>query len=514
MGKTLIADFAPQGLNLDIAPFALAPDSYTGMRNMRVSGQGVNRAEGVAQLAGTLLFVPKFAMTAIFNNEVWLVYMGAGGVGVTNGTSHYNVTPSTGWADFQSGTMTGGLMNGYPIFNAQNRAPWYWNGTLAVGGVKPLPGFLTNTLARCVAPFGSHIFAGSLSDASIRLERLAWSDLAGPGTVPATWTPTATNQAGEIDLSTGGGQINNMRGLGAQLMVYRVTGAYAVQYVGRPYIYTARKLSADVGAASSNSVAEVRGAHCILSPGDLVMGDGTTLRSIGEARVKASLFSQISEAGLRLSHVYSTPGRGEVVFCLALGQDVACNVAYVWNYEADKWSIRDLPDCTHSFSTYVPTLVTPSTWDSDAGIWETDYKAWDAGPQGGFKPRACGVSEVNGKAWLLDEGDLLYDGSNIPGEVERVGLALGNPATVKLISRVYPRINGEAGAVVNVQVGAQVGPGDLVNWGPPVPFTIGTTKHVDCLASGRYAALRVSGAPLSSWGVAGFSMQYQERARS
>lgn len=508
MAKAFTLDFAPQDLALDVAPFNAPADAWTAMQNMRSSGDGIERAQGQIEFAPGYVVAPKFAMAAVLNSEVWLLYAGELGVGVTNGVSHYNVTPTAGWTDFLAGTMTGALMNGVPCFNAPNRPPWYWDGGLAAGAVKPMPGWLAGAPnARTFATFNAHAFAGSISGSTIDYGRLAWSDAAPVGTIPATWVPTATNQAGELQLSTGGGNIQCLRGLGPNLMAYRTTGCWAIQYVGRPYIYIARKLAAEVGAATQNCVAEVRGAHALLAPGDIVLTDGTTLRSIGQSRVKKWIFGQMSEAGLRLAHVYATPGRGEVAFCCALGQDEYCNFAYTWNYELDKWSVRELPKVTHSASTYMPAVIGALTWDTDAGIWETDFKAWDASAQAGFVPRAVGVSPSAGTAYLLEAGDTTPNGQPVAAYAERTGLVLGPSDRVKVVRRVMPRLTATPGTVVMVQIGAQIGPGDPVTWGLAVPFTVGSSRYVDCFAVGRFFAVRFSAAVATPWSIGGFTVE-------
>ena len=509
-----IQDYAPRGLVQDVPPYAVDPSAWTAMQNMRTAGAGAERCAGQVELAGPLSIVPRWAMAALRGGEVWLLYAGAAGVYATNGASHYDVTPTSGWSDFLAGTITSGTLNDVPCFNAPNRAPWYWDLGLVPGSVKPMPGFLAGATARTFGVFGQHAFVGSVTDAATRYARLAWSDVAGPGTVPASWVPTALNQAGDMDLAVGAGQIQMIRGLGQQLMVYRTSGCFAVQYVGRPYIYQARPISAQIGAASQNAVAEVRGTHVLISPGDIVIADGTTVRSIGQERVKRTIFSQLSEEGLRVSHCFAVPGAGEVVFMFALGNDLACNIAYVWSYSRDECTVRDVPDTVHGFATFVPAVVDNLTWDNDAGPWETDFKPWDAGNQSGFSPRSLGVSEANNALVLLDWGDVDLAGNVIKGSVERLSLPLGSPDTVKLATRIYPRINGTPGTRLTVQVGAQIGPADSVLWGQPAPFIVGETIQVDCLAVGRYLSVRVEGESISPWAVSGFAVQYSERSRS
>lgn len=510
-----VMPFAPQGLVQDVAPYAAPLATYTQMRNMRTTGDGVTRARGVQQFAGALLGPPRWGMAAIRQAEVWMVYAGPSGVFVTNGVSHYPITPAAGFTSFALGAGTGGLLNDWACFNFQNSVPWYWDRNIVADSCKPLPGWLgAGVRARVLAAFGSHLFAGSISDTAQRFERLAWSDAAATGLVPASWIPTATNQAGELDLSTGAGPINAMRGLGQQLMVYRLTGCFSVQYVGRPYIYTARPVSASAGAASTNAVAEAKGSHVILSQGDIVLADGTNIRSIGEGRVKSTIFSQLSEAGLRLSHCYATPGQGEVVFCLALGSDTECNTAYVWNYERDVWSLRDLPAVVHSFNTYIPSETSPNTWDTDAGTWDADFRVWDASASGGFVPRPLGLSERRGEAYLLEVGDSDADGVTVRGSVERLGIPIGDGASVKWIDRVYPRISGQPGDVLQITLGGQIGAGDSVLWSPAVAYVIGETDSIAARVVGRFLSIRVEGSNAAPWSVSGFEIEFDVRGRT
>ena len=85
-----------------------------------------------------------------------------------------------------------------------------------------------------------------------------------------------------------------MHPLAQNLLVYRTAGCYAVSYTGRPFIYAARKVSSEIGAASCNAVARVGNSHALMTPGDFIITDGTAVRSIGEGRVKRSIFAQIT----------------------------------------------------------------------------------------------------------------------------------------------------------------------------------------------------------------------------
>jgi hypothetical protein len=506
----------PVGVVQDVPAFAAPVDVYTNLQNMRVNGAGMTRAAGEQELyqdiGSGVLFPPKWVIGVIRQGAVWILYAGDAGVGVTDGTAHYNVTPTTGWQPMQPGEMMGGLFNGIVVFNNPVSAPWYWDGGLVVGSVKPLPGFPTGAVAKALAPFNSHIFAGSISQAGNTNDgRLLWSDVAVPGNVPASWTPTATNQAGELFLSTGSGAIRAMVGLGSQLMVYRATGCWAVSYVGRPYIYTQRKVAAEVGCASTNSVAMVRGSHLVVTPGDIVLTDGTAVRSIGEDRVKRTLFGQVSERALQLIHCYLLPTLGEVAIAIPAGNDDACTLAYVWNYSQDRWSLRELPDVAHTASLYLPTQYAVDTWESDAGTWEEDWNAWDSSPQGGFVIRGLGASAVHNRLFGLDLGDRRYDGSPIVALAERLSVPIAGGKNVAMIARVFPRVTAPQGTKLKVQIGAQLDPSAPVVWEAEQPYTVGSGVGVNSNAIGRFISVRIFADSIEEWSIAGWGVEFRVR---
>jgi hypothetical protein len=302
-----------------------------------------------------------------------------------------------------------------------------------------------------------------------------------------------------------------MQGLGQNLMVYRTSGCWAITYSGRPFIYTARKVSSDVGAASMNAAAQVKGMHAVITPGDFVLTDGTSVRSIGEGRVKRSLFAQISEAGLKVCHAYVLQSRNEVVFCLALGNDTACNFAYVWDTERDKWSVRELPQITHTATGIVPSPFVIETWANDAGTWDTDAKPWDSPPVGGYKPNPLGMSPGAAEVYQLELGETRANGDPVTAAIERTGILLGGEPRVHYIHALHPRVDGNPGSVITCRVGAHMAPVDPVTWGPPQPYTIGQTRRIDCNLQGKYAAVRFEAASLAAWSVSGFGIEFSTR---
>jgi hypothetical protein len=114
----------------------------------------------------------------------------------------------------------------------------------------------------------------------------------------------------------------------------------------------------------------------------------------------------------------------------------------------------------------------------------------------------------------LDAGDSRDGGGRIQASVERTALVLGDEQTVKLVSAIYPRVQGTAGQSIRVQVGAQMAGGDPVAWASPQDWVIGSSKRVDCSVQGRFVSVRFEGDGIAPWSVAGFGVEYQARGFS
>jgi hypothetical protein len=504
-------NFGPSGVVLDEVSAACGPDVYTDCMNFRVAGAGMKLVGGQALLHALAGFTPKFGMLAPVDATMYSLIMGTGGVAVSDGAAIVATLVPVGWADFPAGAMTGAVLGGVAAFNYRGVPPWYWDGTLGAGAVAPLPGWIVGKQARVIGAFGQHLFAGGMYGAAVEDSLLCWSDAAAAGTVPATWIPTVTNQAGSLNLSTGKGPIQALEGLGNSLMCWREEGVFAVEYAGLPYVYVAREISLAGGAASLNCVVQVKGTQVALTPGDIVQTDGTQMRSLGEGRLKDWVFSQMSKAGLALAHAYVDAGASEAVFNVALGRDDRCNYSIVWNFERDKWSVRELPLATGAWLGMLAQGA-KRTWDGDAGTWDTESGFWDEGIPGGYRPKVLAACPDSG-VQILDQGYARWTGENLTGTLERTGLRLGRGDAIAKLQRVIPIIEGPSGAVLQIQVGAQLAANGPVTWGSQRPFTLGQSVKHDCNARGRFVAIRFSCAGPEQPTVTGFAMEFDDGGR-
>ena len=95
--------------------------------------------------------------------------------------------------------------------------------------------------------------------------------------------------------------------------------------------------------------------------------------------------------------------------------------------------------------------------------------------------------------------------------IERTGLDLNNPQSVKFVSAVYPQIDVTGDNTVNVYVGRQMAPEDAVTWEGPILFNPNTQSKVSCRVSGKYFGIKVESTSDIDWKLHGVAFEVQER---
>ena len=141
--------------------------------------------------------------------------------------------------------------------------------------------------------------------------------------------------------------------------------------------------------------------------------------------------------------------------------------------------------------------ILSSRWNSDDSPWDSDLGLWDGGD---FVPPNARVlsGSANSKLYMLDSSSA-FDGVIPSAFLERRGLSFDAPETIKLIKGIRPRIKGNTGMTVQIQVGSQDDPFTEPTWGSVMNHVIGTTVSNDCLISGRYIAIRFSTGTAYQW---------------
>ena len=190
---------SPKGIIYDLTPDRVDPDTLNAGSNVIFRDGIASRIKGHGQVFGTPLFALEdlqyLLNTRTELNNYWL-YPTGDSIGVYNGSNHFDISPVGMSAVSLYNQWTGGNLNGVPILNNKKNNPVYWD--LNTGNAMiDLPGWPAGTKAESVRPFKYHLIAMNITDpGGIFGEALLWSSAAEPGTIPQSWTPLASNEAG------------------------------------------------------------------------------------------------------------------------------------------------------------------------------------------------------------------------------------------------------------------------------------------------------------------------------
>src|SRR5262245_21702971 len=206
------------------------------------------------------------------------------------------------------------ILNGVPIFTNGLDPPHYWDGNTSNDYVE-LPGWPAGSTCKSIATFKYHIFALDIDESAGHFQdKVMWSDAAEPGTVPATWTPGPDNEAGSAELSDTRGPTQCAHALRGSLLIYKRAAMYAADYIeGQTYVF--RTLFTNSGALTRHSVCDVNGQHFVVTDGDIILTDGTNRTSVGQARMREYLFSQLDSTNYENLFVGFHRAKNEAYVC-------------------------------------------------------------------------------------------------------------------------------------------------------------------------------------------------------
>ena len=279
--------------------------------------------------------------------------------------------------------------------------------------------------------------------------KVQWSDREDR----ATWTPAATNEAGDIELQTSGQIMQAVRARGQTLILTDID-AHSMTYIGPPFVYGFERVGNSCGAAS-------RKVGVSVDAGVFWMGRNGFYRYAGGAveQIKSDVadhvFSSLNPAQISKSWGVANSEHGEIWWFYPSGNEVDSYVAY--SYREGHWSIGSLA----------------RTAGVDAGVFKS--------------PIWWGTTGI---AYNHEKG-LNYGGASIYAESGPVQLGAGD----QVLSAIELIPDEKTQGDVTVTFSTQFHPNDTERtYGPysmanptPVRFT------------GRQAAMKVTGAKLADW---------------
>lgn len=508
---------APVGIAPDLTQSAAPLDMLTRARNA-YARDGMERARGVAPIWGDRGVIPRWllATRAIASPYYWL-YGHDTGIGGADSIIVHNQTPAGFVGNPLPNVWTGGNLNDVPVM-CNGTIPWWWNGN-PNNVMTVLPGWPGGWRTRAIRPFKYHLIAMDVDAGSGKFigDLFHWSAAAAPGTIPASWVPSPSNEAGSAQLSATPGNIIDGGPLRGVFVIYKNTSAYIVTYVGGANVMNVSQLFSDVGLISRNCIAELENLHVILTDGDVIAHDGQTAQSIADSTIRRTLLQVIDAEHQAACFCFPWTPPGEVWVCVPEPGASYPTIAAVWDKARNRWGVRDLTQTrpSHIAQGVVPYAATVGTrWiDGGATTWAETTWAWNYSGPTPSKFSLMGASSIGQELLTYDQSNDTLGGIT-RGDIERRLLDFGTPDTVKTVRRVWVKAAGPSGCKLGVQIAGNMNPGESPTYGATAYVQPGARMDAPLYATGRYISVKVSDAcesVLPPWRINELTFEYDER---
>ena len=515
MGQQLVKQIRPRGIVTDLPGEFVAEDKWTFASNVIFRDEITKRSPGFNQVFGTLNDPPEFLVFAPTGETDYWLYAGNTDLNVTDGTNHFDITP-VNWvnpAAFNN-PYTGGTLNTLAFLNDGVNAPVSWDGNTANIATE-LPDWPAGVTAGAMVAYKFHLFALNIKGAGgLDEDLLQWSDAAAPGQVPQSWTPGPGSQAGNNVIGDVTGALVDARVLRDDLIIYKSGSTHLAQFVGGAAVFAFRTLFPTTGLLARNAVVEVKGQHYLLSDGDIVRHDGQTVESIADSAIRKAVFDLLDPVNFDLSFAVYNDVVDEVLFCFPAVGATSCNIAAVYSPKDNQWGLRDIPEVRHAqrgvFA--LPAVGVDETWDADSQVWNLDQTLWNQATLGSALTAVLMASADNDKVYNLD-ADVTADGATISAVVSRDSMDLGDPTTVKLVTRIWPKIKANPGTILNVRVGGQIDLKDAIAFSPSQPFRVDLDISVPVTVTGKFISVEFSSSQDQLWELTGYDLDYTEAGK-
>jgi hypothetical protein len=226
------------------------------------------------------------------------------------------------------------------IFGPRGGGLYYWDATGGVGargvnvagmmGASDVPTkqlmILTSDVSRFVLCFGANPLGESTLDPML----IRWSDQEDF----LNWTPAATNQAGDLRLSTGSRIVSALQ-VRQEILVWTDAALYSLQYQGPPFVWGAQTMGDNVSIIGPNARATASGVAFWMGTDKFYRYDGRvqTLR----CDLRQYIFQDINMQQSDQIFASTVEAFNEVWWFYPTTNSTAPNRYVVYNYAEDIW---------------------------------------------------------------------------------------------------------------------------------------------------------------------------------
>jgi len=196
----------------------------------------------------------------------------------------------------------------------------------------------------------------------------------------------------------------------------------------------------------------------------------------------------------------------------------------IWNYKDNTFTFRDLPDITDaklgvaavrpsteqslSWEDIDPNPSVPDVpWDSLTTMkWGTIM--YDNVVTNLVMTSPDNIKLFRDRAGQMNDTDVMY------AFVERTGIDLGDPSSVKQLRAVWPKIETSGASIpMKVYTGYQMATDKPVTWEGPFTFDPDTQSKISVRATGKFLGIRFESQSDTSWTISGLELEYENSGR-
>lgn len=264
-----------------------------------------------------------------------------------------------------------------------------------------------------------------------------------------SWTPSATNQAGDFELQTSGVLICGVRMKGRTLLL-TTTDAHVATYQGAPFVYGIDRVGTACGVASRKSAVAVDEGAFWMGKKSFFMFDGSVAKEL-QCEVQDYVFDNINSDQITKSFALNNSKYGEIWWFYPSEGSTEVDKYVAFDYKENHWHIGELTRTTGVDSGVFkhPILV-----DSSNKLYnhETGYTHGTLTPFVETAPISLGNGDQVMKVTKLipDEATqgqvkVRFKTRFYPNDTETTHslLTMGNPVSTRFIGRqIRMRIEG------------------------------------------------------------------------
>ena len=155
-----------------------------------------------------------------------------------------------------------------------------------------------------------------------------------------TWTPAATNEAGDIELQTSG-QIETAIRTRGQTLIITDVDAHTARYIGPPYVYGFERVGTSCGIISRRAAADVDMGVFWMGNGGFFRFDGNVVSEIPCA-VHDYVFGDLNTSQKSKTWAFTNGQFGEIWWFYCSGSSTEIDRYVAFDYKENHWLIGNL----------------------------------------------------------------------------------------------------------------------------------------------------------------------------